>query len=380
LATNTAEEFTPNKSDPPSDALLHAQQEIVRLSDQLKSKNRSMAQACDFLRGALPSLDSQKVYGLALAKLSEIMGASRSSLMILSADSKQLALKAVHGVDFDAAEQVRINFGEGIAGGVFASGEPLVVADVDSDPRVPRVRRSGYRSKSFISYPITLGARKIGVINLTDRLNGVTYNTDDLPLLELIGAQLALIIDSTEWRRKADAYQRMSLTDALTGLPNRRYLEERLFEEVERSKRHATPLSFMIIDVDCFKRYNDIFGHTNADQVLIKTAQLLRRSVRAIDMTARFAGDEFCIVLPETELFAAARIAERLRKTISYTEYRSEQGEMMGRVTISIGVSSLGASRQNPIEIIETADRALYCAKTRGRDCVAVCEDSIGKD
>jgi diguanylate cyclase (GGDEF)-like protein len=132
----------------------------------------------------------------------------------------------------------------------------------------------------------------------------------------------------------------------------------------------------MIIDIDRFKSYNDLYGHTNADRVLIKTAQTLRRSVRAIDMSSRFAGDEFCIVLPETDARDALQIAERLRKEIGATEFVSEQGGQMGRVTISIGLSSFGLSRQSPMAIIETADRALYQAKTRGRNCVVVYEES----
>jgi two-component system cell cycle response regulator len=136
----------------------------------------------------------------------------------------------------------------------------------------------------------------------------------------------------------------------------------------------------MIIDVDRFKNYNDVFGHTNADRVLVQTAQMLRGSLRAIDMSARFAGDEFCIVLPETELGDAARIAERLRKAISEAEYTTEQGEPMGQITLSIGISSFSASRQSPLSIIETADQALYRAKTRGRNCVAVYEDAHAAD
>jgi diguanylate cyclase (GGDEF)-like protein len=130
----------------------------------------------------------------------------------------------------------------------------------------------------------------------------------------------------------------------------------------------------MIIDVDHFKTFNDIYGHTNADIVLIKTAQLLRNSIRAIDMSARFAGDEFCIVLPETQIDAAMRIGERLRRAVGETEFRAETGERMGRVTLSIGISSFGPARQSPLALIESADRALYQAKTRGRDCVALYE------
>jgi diguanylate cyclase (GGDEF)-like protein len=359
--------------------LLNAHLEIIRLADQLESKNRSMAQFFDFFRGVASSLDSQKVYQSALARFSEIMNSERSSLMILNDQSDELTLQAVLGASSEAMGPVRVKLGEGIAGEVLSSGNALVVRDVETDARVADIRRGGggYRSRSFISYPITLGGRKVGVINLTDRTDGAPYQNEDLSLLDMMVPHLALIIDRTEWHRRAEAYQRMSLTDALTGLPNRRYLEERLFEEVERSKRHSTPLSFAIIDIDRFKAYNDIYGHTNADRVLIKTAHLLRSSVRAIDMATRFAGAEFCIVLPETELFDAMIIAERLRTEVSRAEFRSEQNELMGRVSISIGVSSFSPSRQSSHAIIESADRALYQAKTRGRNCVAVYHDDL---
>ncbi len=358
-----------------SPALLDAHLEVIRLADQLENKNRAISQFYDFLRSVAATLDSQKVYSSVLAKFSEIMRSERSSLMILNEQSNELALEAAVGADFQRFGPVRVKLGEGIAGEVLASGAALMVRDVETDQRIPRPRRGQYKTGSFISYPITLGPRKVGVINLSDRVDGSAYENEDLSLLELMAPQLALIIERTEWHRKAEAYQQMSLTDPLTGLPNRRYLEERLYEEVERSKRHDTPLSFMIIDVDRFKGYNDIYGHTNADRVLVKTAHMLKRGIRAIDMSARFAGDEFCIVLPETQINDAGRIAERLRKAINQTEYRTEHGETMGKVTISIGVSSFSPTRQSPLAIIETADRALYHAKTLGRNCVAVYEE-----
>jgi len=363
-----------------SASLLNAQLEIVRLTDQLESRRRSIGQFYEFLRGVSSTLDSQKVYHSLLEKFSEMMKAERSSLMILNQESNELALEAFLGADPEAGGPVRLKLGAPIAGAVLASGVPLVVRDAGNDLRIPRYRPGRYKTGSFISYPITLGLRKIGVINLTDRVDGVPFENDDLMMLEMIAPHLALMIDRTEWAKKAETFQQMSLTDPLTGLPNRRYLQDRLFEEVERSKRYNTPLSFMIIDVDRFKTYNDIYGHTNADRVLVKTAQLLRGSIRAIDMSARFAGDEFCVVLPETELGDAARIAERLRKGICDTEYRTEQGDLMGQVTISTGISSFSCSRQSPLAIMETADRALYQAKTLGRNCVAVYEDGQAAD
>jgi diguanylate cyclase (GGDEF)-like protein len=361
-------------------SLLDAQLEIVRLTDQLELRRRSIGQFYEFLRGISSTLDSQKVYQSLLEKFSEMMKARRSSLMILNQESNELGLEAVLGGDPGDGSPVRLKLGDSVAGAVLASGMPLVVRDADTDSRIPQHRPGRYKTKSFISYPITLGMRKVGVINLTDRVDGLPYENDDLMMLEMMAPHLALIIDRTEWARKAETFQQMSLTDPLTGLPNRRYLQDRLFEEVERSKRYNTPLSFMIIDVDRFKSYNDNYGHTNADRVLVRTAQTLRGSVRAIDMSARFAGDEFCIVLPETELGDAARIAERLRKSICETEYTTEQGDLMGQVTISTGISSFSSSRQSPLSIMETADRALYQAKTRGRNCVAIYEDLLVAD
>jgi diguanylate cyclase (GGDEF)-like protein len=363
----------------PSPSALDSRLEIGRLTDQLESRRRSIGQFYDFLRSIATTIDSQKVYQSLLEKFSGIMKSQRSSLMVLDPETNELVLEAALGADPETLTN-RVKLGDPIVGSVLASGAPLVVSDADSDLRLPHSRPGRYKTKSFISYPITLGSRKIGVINLTDRIDDAPFGSDDLMMLEMMAPHLALIIDRTEWARKAETFQQMSLTDPLTGLPNRRYLQDRLFEEVERSKRYNTPLSFMIIDVDRFKSYNDVYGHTNADRVLVKTAHIFRGSLRTIDLSARFAGDEFCIVLPETEMGDAAQIAERLRKTVSETEYQTEQGDPMEAVTISIGISSFSASRQSPLAIIETADRALYQAKALGRNCVSVYEDARAAD
>jgi diguanylate cyclase (GGDEF)-like protein len=358
-----------------SPGLLDAHLEIIRLTDQLESRKRAFDHLYDFLRGVASTLDGQRAYHMILTKFREILSAGRSSLMVLNEESGELCLEAALGSGPDAVGSVRLRLGDPVAGFVLSTGQPMLVKDVETDRRLRSPRPGRYRGNSFISFPITVGSRRVGVVNLTDRIDGTPFKDDDVAMLELMSPNLALIIDRTEWHKKAETYQRMSLTDPLTSLPNRRYLEDRLFEEVERSKRYGTPLSFMIIDVDHFKTFNDIHGHTNADRVLIRTGQILRSSIRAIDTSARFAGDEFCIVLPETELEAAAAIAERLRASVNRTEIRTEQSELIGNVTISVGVSSFSQSRQSPLAVIQAADRALYQAKTAGRNCVAVYGD-----
>jgi diguanylate cyclase (GGDEF)-like protein len=356
--------------------LLDAHLEIIRLTDELANRAQAIAAVTELLQHVTLALDATVDYDTVLGKLAIMMKAERASLMILDQDSNELGVEATYGFSRPSA---RIKMGEAIAGAVLASGSPMIVRNVDVEPGIPRTNIRRYRTKSFISFPIAIGGRKIGVLNLTGQIDGEPYEAKDLSLVELMATHMALMIDRSRWHKKAEEFQQMSLTDPLTGLPNRRYLEERLFEEVERSKRHGTPLSFLIVDVDSFKSYNDQYGHTSADYVLIKTAQALRKCIRTIDMSARYAGDEFCIILPETEVKSAAGIAERLRGEVGRAEYKSDAGKSIGRITISVGVSSFSPDRQSPLSIMETADRALYQAKTRGRNCVVVFEDSSGQ-
>src|SRR5262249_52300737 len=326
--------------------LFNAHLEIIRLTDELASRTQAIARVTEFLEHVTLALDPSADYEAVLGKLGAIMKAERASLMILDQESNELGVEAAYGFSRPAG---RVKMGEAIAGAVLASGSPMMVRNVDVEPGIPRSVNRRYRAKSFISFPIAVGGRKIGVINLTGQLDGEPYDTEDLSLVQLMASHMALMIDRSRWHKKAEEFQQMSLTDPLTGLPNRRYLEERLFEEVERSKRHGTPLSFLIVDVDRFKSYNDLYIHTSADYVLIKTAQALRRCIRTIDMSARYAGDEFCIILPETEVKSAAGIAERLRGEVGRAEYKSEEGKSIGRITISVGVSSFGSNRQSPL-------------------------------
>ncbi len=356
--------------------LLDAHLEIIRLTDELASRAQAISRVTEFLHHVTLALDPNVDYDTVLGKLGAMMKAEGASLMILDPESNELGVEAAYGFSRPSA---RVKMGEAIAGAVLASGCPMIVRNVDVEPGMSKTNSRRYRAKSFISFPITIGGRKIGVINLTGQIDGEPYEAEDLSLVELMAPHMALMIDRSRWHKKAEEFQQMSLTDPLTGLPNRRYLEERLFEEVERSKRHGTPLSFLIVDVDRFKTYNDLYGHTSADYVLVKTAQALRKCIRTIDMSARYAGDEFCIILPETEVKSAAGIAERLRGEVYGAEYKSEEGKSIGRITISVGVSSFSSNRQSPLSIMETADRALYQAKTRGRNCVVVYDDSSGQ-
>lgn len=166
-------------------------------------------------------------------------------------------------------------------------------------------------------------------------------------------------------RRQNRLLEELTRTDALTGLPNRARFEEVAIAELKRSARSGRPSSLLMIDVDDFKQVNDTFGHTAGDEILQKVASLLRGGLRDIDTPGRWGGDEFCIVLPETDLEAALRTAERLRAAAE-----AAAGTSGGRCTISVGAAETGRAADLRSWVV-AADAGLYKAKASGRNRVA---------
>ena len=160
----------------------------------------------------------------------------------------------------------------------------------------------------------------------------------------------------------------MSITDPLTGLHNRRYLEARLNEELSRSKRYNYPLSFMMIDIDDFKVYNDRNGHQAGDRALEITAECLRAALRKVDVASRYGGEEFSILLPQTTLQEAGVIADRIRRKIYGTAFTHGKTQPLGAVSVSIGLSALSPALDSAEAIVRAADRALYHAKSHGKN------------
>lgn len=165
-------------------------------------------------------------------------------------------------------------------------------------------------------------------------------------------------------RQQNEELEKLSLTDGLTGLSNRRELVQRLNEEVVRIRRTKKPLSVLMADVDNFKKYNDTFGHPEGDEVLKKVAHILRESAREMDCVARYGGEEFCIMLPETSIDGAMQTAERIRARVEAAEFPGR------RITISLGAATLPDDGDTPDEVISAADDALYQAKREGRNKV----------
>jgi two-component system cell cycle response regulator len=162
----------------------------------------------------------------------------------------------------------------------------------------------------------------------------------------------------------------MAITDALTGLSNRRYMESHLGTLIEQAAARGKPLASLIIDIDYFKAINDTHGHDAGDDVLRDFAMRIKKSIRGIDLACRYGGEEFVIVMPETDMAVAAMVAERLRRRIAAEPFAVAQGTRHIPVTISIGIAGLRDKDDTAAALLKRADQALYRAKRDGRNRV----------
>jgi len=183
--------------------------------------------------------------------------------------------------------------------------------------------------------------------------------------LPYLVSQLRLLIDRAHLYKKLE---KISLTDSLTHLPNRRYFMERYEDEFRRSEKFKFDLSFLMVDIDHFKNYNDTFGHLAGDVILREVANLLKENIREIDFVGRFGGEEFSIFLPQTSKEQAISVSERLREKIAESEIQAYDEKV--KLTISIGVATFPENSRDKDLLIEVADKALYQAKQKGRNRV----------
>jgi len=161
----------------------------------------------------------------------------------------------------------------------------------------------------------------------------------------------------------------MAITDALTGLHNRRYMESHIGALIEQASARGKPLAVSLLDIDFFKSVNDTYGHDAGDDVLREFANRIRKSIRGIDLACRYGGEEFVVLMPETDLAVAAAVSERLRRRIASEPFRVQQGARQIEVTISIGIAALGGG-DDAAMLVKRADQALFRAKRDGRNRV----------
>jgi diguanylate cyclase (GGDEF)-like protein len=337
--------------------LLHDSQ---RRAHQLALLNRA------FMRVAT-SLAAGDVFAALVEELHSSLGYPRVSLRLLEGD--MLRLVADRGYTAGALEQIPVT--EGIVGRVARTGQPALVLDVRRDPDYvvthPMVTQ-------LASAPISNRGTVAGVITV-ESVEPV-LGTSDLELLTTLAGYAALVIENA---RNFEEARTLATTDGLTGLANRRMLWSVFERELARAVRYNTPLSVVMVEVDRFKHYNDTHGHLRGDGALRRVARVLVREHRAnVDTVARYGGDEFVTLLPQTGKAEAAAVAERIRRAVAGAVSGaavSDGGPDAARgplLTVSVGVAAFPEDGRTIEVLLRAADRSMYEVKAAGGDAVAV--------
>lgn len=266
----------------------------------------------------------------------------------------------------DAGQVGEMAIGEGVAGRAALTGSVVVWPGDDLALTGPSPAEPRPLSQTALAVPVRVRGRSYGVLALYGRSVPTPFSRADVETLAALVRQVEPAIENTYLYEEA---QRLAITDGLTSLWNRRQFDLRTRSELQRAQRFGDPFAMVLVDIDEFKGVNDELGHQAGDSVLLEVARRLVSSVRDVDVVARVGGEEFGLVLPNTPLEGAVRLAERVRTAVG-----AEPFEVGGRslaVTISAGIATWPEHGSTGPELYAAADAALYRAKAAGRNQVA---------
>lgn len=315
------------------------------------------------------SFDLSSTISTVARELPALVGCRLCSIFFYHEDRQELELMGHNfPTEIDSEEPIALDESSNVLmGKVIKFKHSIHIQDIEQELNIPN--RPQYQTKSFLNILLCQEERIIGVLNLTDKLDGSHFSSEEFYLVNSFSEHLVNAIANAE---RYERILQLSVTDGLTGLYVHRYFQSALSNEVARANRHGLPLSLVMLDVDDFKKFNDTYGHQVGDVVLRELALIIRRTAREYDIAARYGGEEFGIILPSTSLFQANRLAKRLREAIEGTVVVSSRRKL--RVTVSQGVSEheIGGDRD---ELIRRADLALLQAKRAGKNQVVVFDD-----
>ncbi len=326
--------------------------ENARLYEQIEQRIRDLSISYRISQTLISTLDLKTLLTKILDELKRTLGYLNVAILLVDKKTNRLVFKAATGYPKEI-QKMKLRIGvDGVSGYVAATGKTFYVPDVSKNKLyikiIPHV-------KSEVVIPLKIGTRTIGVLDVNSKEYDA-FNESEIKLLSSIAAQTANAIEKS---RLYEETKILSLTDPLTGLPNRRHFDIIMDTELKKSERYNRPLGLLLVDLDNFKKYNDDNGHIAGDKVLAKYAKLMKTCIRDIDFICRFGGDEFLVVLPETDELFARAVAERIRRKI-------DKEGLKFKITLSIGVATYPLDGDDKTSLIMAADRAYYSAKKDG--------------
>lgn len=340
----------------------------VSVRKEMEAGQHQRMQELEALRETMNDISSElelsRVLTAIVRRVLALLGAGECEVALVDQDSRKLRIVVSYNRDKDYTG-LEMEDGEGIMGRATQTRRTVIIEDYATwegrSPQFEPVHRT------VICVPLLYNQELLGAISVGADPDLKKFDLRDIRMIEMFSQQAAIAIHNA---RLFSEVQRLAVTDALTGIYNRRAFFDRARQEYNRSVRYGHRISVIMLDVDHFKVINDRFGHAAGDEALRTIANLCTSNLRACDILGRYGGEEFTILVPETPLNGALSIAQRLCDQIAAISISSERGVI--RVTASIGVAEMCEETSGLDELIDRADQALYRAKQSGRNRVAI--------
>jgi diguanylate cyclase (GGDEF)-like protein len=330
----------------------------------------------DVAKALTSSLNLDSILQTIMDKMAEFFRPDTWSLLMVDEQRDELYFAIAVGDAAETLKTVRMKLGEGIAGWVARHGESLIVPDVYNDPRFARRvdEMTKWKTRSIICVPLQSKHRVLGVIQLINCAME-SFGEQEMFFLHALCDYAAIAIDNA---RAVEKIQELTITDDCTGLYNARHLYKTLESEVYRSARFGYEFSVIFLDLDHFKTVNDTFGHLVGSKLLQEIGFKIKSQLRLIDYAFRYGGDEFVILLPQTDKNSAMVVAKRIQDMMRATVFLAEDGLNLS-VRASMGLATYPEDAKSSHEIIRQADEMMYMVKNTSRDNIAVAQQGLLK-
>lgn len=304
-----------------------------------------------------------------LVEISQMIKNSDEIAVAVLAENDRLIVRAAAGIFFQKLIGASIHpdsvVGKSVKSGTVISNLNLDTLSIDNHGIVSPAEPS-LKVNSLLIVQLLMEDNHIGILILGSRRREY-FTHDDEFVFGTLAAQFGFSVENA---LNAEKIERLAVTDGLTQLFNHRYFQDCMIREIKRSKREPITFSLLMVDIDHFKKFNDTFGHQAGDQILKSIAKLLKEQAREVDVAARYGGEEFAVILIGSKLDMATKTAERIRRLCEKQQFKI--GDQLVSVTMSIGVANYPTQALTPTELIEAADKALYEAKSSGRNRIMV--------
>lgn len=340
------------------------------LSRRLKETTKRLQILSEIVSTANSVLEPKRVVAVIMSHIQQLIPSEAWSILLVDEKRQELRFEMALGEKGEGLSDIRLKLGEGIAGWVAQTGEPTLVNDVARDSRFQGRydEQTRFQTRSILCAPLVSRGQTMGVVEILNRASGSRFTRRDLNLLLTLVEPAAIALENALLFQKTE---KLAITDDLTKLYNSHFLSTCLQKEIDQATVERTSLALIFFDLDGFKGVNDQHGHLCGSRTLTEVGSILKRSVREEDVVSRYGGDEFVVVLPNTNAAGGAAIAERIREALKKHSFLSEFG-LEVHLSASFGVSNFPDHGSTPHDLIQKADQAMYSVKESGKDAVTI--------